>query len=67
MSMDTVFEIKVMLDRDWAGSMTPYRVEYKGRMVGPLDAGGVERQVASAIELEMHNVEWARSRRNGVR
>ena len=65
--MDTVFEIKVFLDRDWAGSISPYRVEYKGRMIGPLTAGEVERQIASCIELEMTNVEWARKRRNGTR
>lgn len=63
--MDTVFEIKVVLDRDWAGSTTPYRVEYKGRSIGPMDAEGVERQVASAVKVQMQNQEWARSRRNG--
>ena len=67
MADTTVFDIQVVEDSEWAGSISPYFVIHKGRRIGPLDAGQVERQIASSIELAMHNYEWVRSRRNGAR
>lgn len=48
--METILDLKVVIDPDWVGSVSPYRVIQNGVTYRPMTMAEVESQMAYATQ-----------------